>query len=183
MDRRKRKSQVSIMSAFLKLLEKKSFDEISVSEIIELADISRGTFYANYEDKFDLLDKFTLYYIEKLFVVCYDVQETDENYFKVIFYNMFEFLEENHSIYNILFSKPSTVTFREIFQNKLTQQFESSYTGKNDYGIEFSFLSAGVVGLLKYWVENINKTTISLATEKLWGLLKNVPFFNDLTPE
>ena len=53
-DRRVRRTRSSLHSAFLDLLSQRSYGEITVSEIIERADIGRSTFYAHYRDKDDL---------------------------------------------------------------------------------------------------------------------------------
>ena len=55
MDRRQRKSREAIVSAFADLLSKKHFSAITVSEIIERADVGRATFYAHFETKDYLL--------------------------------------------------------------------------------------------------------------------------------
>ena len=44
-----------ITNAFLKLLEKNSIENISISKIADCAGVSRMTFYRNYEDKTDIL--------------------------------------------------------------------------------------------------------------------------------
>lgn len=44
-----------ITEALLKLLEKNSIDQISISKIAERAGVSRMTFYRNYTDKTDIL--------------------------------------------------------------------------------------------------------------------------------
>ena len=43
-----------IMEAFLKLLEDKNLMDISVSEIAELAGVSKRSFYNHFVDKYDL---------------------------------------------------------------------------------------------------------------------------------
>ena len=48
MDRRKRKTREAIFSAFVTLLAKKDFSQITVGEIIEKADVGRATFYAHF---------------------------------------------------------------------------------------------------------------------------------------
>ena len=56
-DRRIRKSQQPIKTAFIDLLQKYDFNDVTVQQISDLADIIRDTFYTHYLDKFDLLDK------------------------------------------------------------------------------------------------------------------------------
>lgn len=55
-DARIMKSKAAIQTAFLELLEEKGFQKISASEIIKRAEINRSTFYAHYDDKFDLMN-------------------------------------------------------------------------------------------------------------------------------
>lgn len=53
-DRRRRKSQEAIMNAFIKLLSEKDLQNITMNEIADKADVSRGTIYSNFLDKHDL---------------------------------------------------------------------------------------------------------------------------------
>ena len=54
MDRRQKKTRLSIIRAFRNLLVKKRYDHITVQEIIDEADVGRSTFYSHFETK-DLL--------------------------------------------------------------------------------------------------------------------------------
>lgn len=55
MDRRQRKSREAIFASFINMLSDKSFNQITVSDIIEGADVGRATFYAHFETKDFLL--------------------------------------------------------------------------------------------------------------------------------
>ena len=54
-DRRSRKTRQGLRQALLALLKEKRYEDISVQDIIERADIARSTFYVHYVDKDDLL--------------------------------------------------------------------------------------------------------------------------------
>ncbi len=54
-DLRVRKTYDALMKAFIELLSKKTFDDITVNELCEAAMIRRPTFYSHFEDKYDFL--------------------------------------------------------------------------------------------------------------------------------
>lgn len=58
MDRRKRKTRKAIFDACVELLKEKEFQTITINEIVEKADINRGTFYLHFEDKYDMMKSF-----------------------------------------------------------------------------------------------------------------------------
>ena len=55
LDPRIRRTRRLLQDALRKLLEQKSFDDITVQDITEAATLNRATFYAHYPDKFALL--------------------------------------------------------------------------------------------------------------------------------
>ena len=55
MDRRVRKTQAAVYSAFVALIIERGYDAISVQDIIDEADVGRTTFYAHFRSKNELL--------------------------------------------------------------------------------------------------------------------------------
>ncbi|MGG1593750.1 TetR/AcrR family transcriptional regulator [Terribacillus saccharophilus] len=51
------RTKESIRDALIKLIDEKGFEAITVKDITTKAKINRGTFYAHYQDKFDLMKK------------------------------------------------------------------------------------------------------------------------------
>ncbi|MGN6713194.1 TetR/AcrR family transcriptional regulator [Anaerocolumna jejuensis] len=56
-DLRIRKTRKLIRDAFVKLIDIKGFDAITINNIADMAMINRSTFYLHYTDKYDLLQK------------------------------------------------------------------------------------------------------------------------------
>jgi len=56
LDPRIRRTRQMLFDAFLRLLEEKTFDAITVQDISERSTLNRGTFYDHFADKFALLE-------------------------------------------------------------------------------------------------------------------------------
>lgn len=61
------KSKEAIKSAFLRMCWSKDIRKITVTEIINTANVSRGTFYAHFDDIYDLREKIENEIIELIF--------------------------------------------------------------------------------------------------------------------
>ena len=56
-NKRRRESQDKIERAFIELLQTHEIKDVTVSDLIKMTELNRSTFYANYIDIFDLVDK------------------------------------------------------------------------------------------------------------------------------
>ena len=50
-DRRITKTKKALKEALIEMLDKETFEQISITELCRKADVSRITFYAHYSDK------------------------------------------------------------------------------------------------------------------------------------
>jgi AcrR family transcriptional regulator len=55
-DRRVRRTRAAIQTALLQLMTAKGYDAVTVTDIIDAADVGRSTFYSHFTDKQDVLD-------------------------------------------------------------------------------------------------------------------------------
>ena len=56
-DRRTRRTRHRLSGALVELIQEKRFDDITVQNVIERADVGRATFYKHFRDKEDLFDQ------------------------------------------------------------------------------------------------------------------------------
>ncbi|MEG0468826.1 MAG: TetR/AcrR family transcriptional regulator, partial [Longicatena sp.] len=54
---RRKASQKKIENAFIELIQDKKVEDVSITDICSIAKVNRSTFYANYVDIYDLVEK------------------------------------------------------------------------------------------------------------------------------
>lgn len=166
MDRRQRKTREAIFNAFTQLLSKKDFNQITVGEIIEIADVGRATFYSHFETKDFLLKEFC----KELFCHIFDTQNNENHSHRHIFdcdgtdstfLHLFRHLQKNDNNILTLLSSQNNELFLRYFRSNLEVLIESQLSlfesHKRD-GIPDSFwknhIIATFVETLKWWVNN-----------------------------
>ena len=68
-DDNKRKKRERLLNKAYELFATKGFTNTSISDIVENADVAKGTFYLYFKDKYDLKDKLVEYKTQELFLV------------------------------------------------------------------------------------------------------------------
>lgn len=150
-NQRKKKSQEKIEKVFIKLLQTKEIEKISVIDIVKLAKVNRSTFYANYIDIYDLRDKVA----EKMyqeFILLYpkEVQEKKHSY---NFLPMFQNIKENQIFYTTLFKLE--FDFSIFFMTDLETEEMKRYYGSSDYmEYHIEFFKAGIFATIRKWLQS-----------------------------
>ncbi len=166
MDRRQRKSREAVMKAFSELLSEKNVSHITVSDIIERADVGRATFYAHFETKDYLLKELC----EELFCHIFDSVEGSLNGHRHIFscdapdsvfLHLFEHLKKNdNNILNLLSCHNNEVFLRYFKEGLLKLIKSQSHLFENenskilpeDYWLDF--ISSTFVETVRWWIGN-----------------------------
>ena len=152
-NKRKQDSQEKIEKTFLQLIQKKNITEISVSTICEIAKLNRSTFYANYIDVYDLVEKVKNRMAEEFaeFQISNNSRQNPSGYL-----NMFKHIKENQIFFKTYF-KLEDISISPITQHD-TKMAKKYYDNEYiDYHIEF--FRAGLNAIIKKWLNNNCKET------------------------
>ena len=177
MDRRQRKTREAIFSAFTELLSNKDFNQITVGEIIEKADVGRATFYSHFETKDFLLKEFC----EELFCHIFDIENNGEQVHRHIFdckgsdsvfLHLFEHIQKNDNNILMLLSSQNNELFLRYFKNNLKILVKSHFElfekqKNNNVPKEFweNHIICTFVDTLKWWIDSGMKQSPQVITE------------------
>ncbi|MBQ9737436.1 MAG: TetR/AcrR family transcriptional regulator [Clostridia bacterium] len=177
MDRRQRKTREAIFKAFIELLAKKSFEQITVGEIIDCADVGRATFYAHFETKDFLLKELC----EELFCHLFDSMDPKKNGHKHIFdcdapdsafLHLFQHLQKNDNNILELLSCKNNELFLQYFKSNLVHLvksqislFETRKNSKLPDSFWVSHITSTFVETVRWWVDNGIKESPEEITE------------------
>lgn len=163
MENRKRQySRMVIEEAFLNELREKPIDKISVVDICKQANVNRSTFYSNYLDVYDLMDKVADRFFEKLFYKCVaELGEPNpdrkENAIHFIEHALNATLEQRE-LCCLLIGTTHRAAFIQKLLNTLlewsTQRY-TAYSGKNKerFVLESTMMLGGTLVLWQRWIE------------------------------
>jgi len=146
-------SSEKIETAFLSLLTKYKYEDISISKICEIAEINRSTFYCHYDDINDLTIKIESKFAKSTASIFnFGERQTHEAMIE-----MFTFIKENKSFYKAFLNIPYiTYAERNIKLDILKHIGENSSIDKSKtMGIYYraSFFGAGLKEMCRLWLE------------------------------
>lgn len=165
MDKRQQKSRKLIFEAFSILLSKKSYNHITVQEIIDLANIGRSTFYAHFETKDELLNSMCNQIFGHIFSEVLSAEKNhdfsnDNNTLSAKLTHLLYHLKEQQTDIVSLLSGESSDIFMRYFKLYLEQLF-SEYELSSALYIPKDFITnhyaSSFAEAVKWWVnENMN---------------------------
>lgn len=176
-DRRILKSQEAIKKAVIELMAEKNFDDITIQDISNRADVNRGTIYLHYTDKFDLLDKLIEEHINKLREICETACEMEWEPATLVF---FEYFESNYVFFSTMLASKGAPSFRSRFLEFLIEEFnnELDKTNEKNNGVSedviVQFVGTAYVGVVEWWLTNGMPYPPSVMAEQVGTLLEGV---------
>ena len=154
-DRRSQRTRQLLSAALVGLIREKGYDSITVSDIIQRANVGRSTFYAHFRDKDDLFVGEMDRVIEVLGQRIPGEQET--LFFPSL--GLFRHVGEEYELYKALVWTPGIDLLIKHMQKLLSQRIkqgleQSGQSYDTPLPILANFIAATFVALLKWWLEN-----------------------------
>lgn len=169
-DLRITKTHMALCTTFMKLLEFKRFEDITINELCEKAMVRRATFYKHFADKYDFF----------LFFIC-DLQCKFENdsillyrqegklleYYLSVTRKLIYFLDKHEKMVQHILESNMLATLFDILTGQIMTAVKeklNEYASKGNVlpassEILASFFTGGLLNTLQHWLRN--KNTIS----------------------
>jgi AcrR family transcriptional regulator len=176
-DRRILKTQEALKNAILELMSEKNFDDITIQDLSDRANVSRGTIYLHYMDKYDLLDKLIESHIDELRQRCEAAAEMDFVSGSLIWT---EYFESNYSFFSMMLASKGAPYFRTRFLDFLIEEFRDEVDvtkGKNqglNKDLTVSFVASAYAGVVEWWFINEKPVPHHVLAEQLGTLLERI---------
>lgn len=166
------RSQTMIKKAFIELLKEKPANKITVTDIINKADISRGTFYLHFQDTLDLLDSFQRDFFNQLIVF---INKNNENLLvdkiDLLLQKTLKILKDDIETYRILANKDFTFTFYKDIKDVLLNELMKGYNVDDETKRSLNIYVSGFTLLLREWLENPEIESMEELTKTLSRLI------------
>ena len=153
-DRRTARTKKMIYNALSELLTEKELHKITVQEVVDKANLSRGTFYKHFFDVFDVYDSMAEIILVEVGIALVEVASKDT---KTFFTGITDYLSHNPSISRMIIAGKLKEQLTKLFEG-LFRQIQSEKLGIsiNDTALSYvnSYRANGFVAILTKWIQS-----------------------------
>lgn len=150
------KTRRAIEKAMSDLLKEKTFDQITTTELVKRAGISRSSFYTHYQDKYEMIDQYQSVFFNKVETI---FDQNGHDFHKAI-YEIFDFLA-TESVLSALLSENGTREIHIFLRSKLKTLLNNiipPHLGRKkmdpvrlDY--QTAYAAHAVFGMVQLWIK------------------------------
>ncbi|WP_080875595.1 TetR/AcrR family transcriptional regulator [Oceanobacillus timonensis] len=191
-DRRINKSKKAMRHALIQLIEEKDFNKITVTDIVECADLNRGTFYRHYTTQTDILNELTEDVMADL-MKAYRMPYKEQHIFVVnelsaSTIKIFEHVENYQSFYALMFQTDRLPSFQaQIFHVLKDLAIHDLMRTKKeavqpDPTMQASFFASAIIGMISEWAEKDFIYSADYMAEQLLFILQSMRQVHILRP-
>lgn len=165
-DRRVRYTKMALKESFIRLLTKKDISQITIKEICEKADINRATFYAHYNDQYDLLRKIenelfdnVASYLSGYKKAVIAPWESDWHKTVDMVEKIFDYVRENALLCRLLLNDRGDLNFQKrimmlVYDEIIENLIKEGGITKEEAEYVYAFAITGCVGAIQKWFDN-----------------------------
>ena len=172
------RSRKMIRQAFFEILKEKSFEKITVTDIVKRADVNRSTFYAHYPDVMGVVEEIQEEILE------YTQNFMDNINFKDFYENPKPYLQsivklvaENNELYRLLMTSSMATKqldkLKYIIIERTLETLEGTNRFESRFELEFAtrFFMGGVVDVYTQWLNGVIDCSLEDLTDQLANIL------------
>ena len=157
-----RRIHKAIKNAFIEIAAKKSFEKITVQDLLDEALVSRYTFYQHFHDKYEVAECLQeelyqdfLNFIEKKLPVMDQPGQSPEAYHQIIDNASMEFVRQYHMKIQALKNiRTDTIDFYGLLKSYFMKHYKESYEDGVTRDLEANIYSNMVTAVMEFY--NIN---------------------------
>ena len=155
-DRRVRKTKALIRQSLTQLLSVKELNDISVSELTKLSDISRGTFYLHYKNVFDLFEQTENELVADVCAIISDLRGQAQWPSASALLDLFRYIATNADFFAAMLRVKETGFFKKLTEQLKPQTMEDwtallPGADENMFEYCYAFVANGCTALVKQW--------------------------------
>lgn len=172
------RSRKMIRQAFYELLKEKNFEKITVTDIVNKADVNRSTFYAHYPDVMGVVEE-----IQEE-ILAYTQHFMDNVDFKDFYVNpkpylqrIVKMVEENNELYRLLMTSAMAAKqlarIKYILIDRMIETLVVQEKDMNKFELEFSirFYMGGILDVYTQWLNGVIDCSLDELTEQLANII------------
>ncbi|MBU5353322.1 TetR/AcrR family transcriptional regulator [Paenibacillus barcinonensis] len=183
MDRRIRKSKAALKEALLQLMQKNTFKEISISDIVQQADLNRGTFYRHYQYKEDLFNEI-LHDVTQDLVTSFRKPYEGMKEFQVGLMPssaiaIFEHVHQHAQFYTLVVQSEASSSFQrmicDVLRDLSLQDLNHIFPPHINPELLASYQSHAIFGMIMEWIRQDFKHSPAYMAEELFKIIHYTP--------
>ena len=169
LDLRIQKTHKALIQAFLKLLEEKRFENITVNEICDLAMVRRATFYKHFGDKYEFFT-FMVQYIQQEFQnrTAKAIREDNSiDPYVAIVQNTLDFLDANDTLVRSVMESGVYPILLNIVSEQIVRDVKQMFRDDENSGVELLLspdlmaqaYTGALINIARWWVKHKDRAS------------------------
>ena len=158
-----------IVTALLRLMETQSYDSISITDITNLAGVSRMAYYRNYNSKDEILIKHIVEQEERLLDELNGGRASD---MKGVIAYVSGFFQENADVIQAIYDAGLSHMLTEMLEERVYNYFPIAAAAKGGrYAVHYYV--GGILAVFKLWFDKGMVESVDEISEIIYNLINN----------